>query len=175
MWSSFTREIYEKMRQGVFHIDPGDPELRQFADSCAQRYDYLNKLAAGFGAKFLLVYQPCWWAETNPVSAKVRAQEDVVLGEKLAMRDNFIVCYQALVGRLQEKPYFINFRNLLSDRTEPLYQPDGIHLVDAGSKIVASHLEEVLKERLLAGPASPGQPPAGRPQDSLRSEAQKKF
>ena len=82
MWSSFTREIYAKMREGVFHIDPGDPELRQFADSCAQRYDYLNKLAAGFGAKFLLVYQPCWWAETEPVAARVRSQEDVVLGEK---------------------------------------------------------------------------------------------
>jgi hypothetical protein len=175
MWSSFTYEIYDKMRQGVFHIDPGDPELRQFADSCAQRYDYLNKLAAGFGAKFLLVYQPCWWAETEPVAARVRAREDVVLGKKMALRDNFMVCYQALVARLQEKPYFINFRNILCDRKEPLYQPDGIHLLDAGSKIVASRLEEVLKERLLAGEAPPGKPLAGRPQDFLRSEAQKKF
>jgi hypothetical protein len=90
------------------------------------------------------------------------------------MRDNFIVCYQALVSRLQDKPYFINFRDLLSDRREPLYEPDGIHLVDAGSKIVASRLEEVLKERLLAG-AAPGKPLAGMPQNFSRSEAQKKF
>lgn len=164
MWSSFTHEIYDKMRQGVLHIDPEDPELRQFADSCAQRYDYLDKLAAGFGAKFLLVYQPCWWAETEPVAAKVRSQEDVILGKKMALRDNFRVCYQALVGRLQQKPYFINFRNILCDRGEPLYQPDGIHLLDAGRKIVASRLEEVLKERLLAGEA-PGKPLAGMPQD----------
>jgi hypothetical protein len=174
MWSSFTHELYDKIRQGVLHIDPEGSELRQFADSCAQRYDYLDKLAAGFGAKFLLVYQPCWWAETKPVAARVRAQEDVVLGKKLAIRDNFMVCYQALVGRLQEKPYFINFRNILCDRGEPLYQSDGIHLLDPGRKIVASRLEEVLKERLLAGEA-PGKPLAGMPQDFLRTEAQKKF
>jgi hypothetical protein len=39
---------------------------------------------------------------------------------------------------------------------------------------VASRLEEVLKERLLAGEA-PGKPVAGMPQDFLRTEAQKKF
>ncbi len=170
MWSSFTREIYAKMREVVFHIDPGDPELRQFADSCAQRYDYLNKLAAGFGAKFLLVYQPCWWAETEPVAARVRSQEDVVLGKKMALRDNFRVCYEAVESRLQDKPYFINFRNIFGDRKEPLYQPDGLHLLDAGRELVASHLDEVLKERLLAGEA-PGKPLAAM----SRSEAQKKF
>ncbi|MGO9598009.1 MAG: hypothetical protein ACLP7Q_08435 [Isosphaeraceae bacterium] len=86
-----------------------------------------------------------------------------------------MVCYQALVARLQGKPYFINFRNILCNRQEPLYEPVGIHLVDAGSEIVANRLDGDLKERFLAGQASPGQPPAGRPQDSLRSEAQKKF
>ena len=161
MWSSFTREIYDKMREGVIHIDPGDPRA---AAICGQLRPAvrLPPAAAGFGAKFLLVYQPCWWAETKPVAARVQAQEDVVLGKKMAFRDNFRVCYQALVGRLQEKPYFINFRNLLCDRKEPLYQPDGIHLLDAGSKIVASHLAEVLKERLLGGEA-PGKPLAGMP------------
>ena len=169
MWSSFTHEIYDKMRQGVFAIAPGSPKLAQFADSCAQRYDYLDKVAAAFGAKFLLVYQPCWWAETQPVAAKVRAHEDVVLEKKLALRDNFMVCYQALVARLQDKPYFINFRNILCNREEPLYQPDGIHLVDAGREIVATRMDEVLKERLLAGEA-PGKPLAGMDQEKRGSE-----
>ncbi|MGB7913322.1 MAG: hypothetical protein WCF59_13990 [Desulfobaccales bacterium] len=169
MWSSFTREIYDKMRQGVFAIEPGDPKLAQFADSCAQRYDYLDKVAAAFGAKFLLVYQPCWWAETQPVAASVRAHENVVLEKKLALRNNFQVCYQALVARLQDKPYFINFRNLLCNREEPLYEPDGIHLVDAGSEIVANRMEEVLKERLLAGEA-PAKPLAGLTQEKRGSE-----
>ncbi len=154
MWSSFTHELYDKMRQGLFHLDPQDPTLRQFADSCAQRYDYLNKVAASFGAKFVLVWQPCWWAETRPVAAKVRAREDVVIGKNLAVRDNFLVVYHALVERLQQKPYFINSHNDLCDRTEPAYQPDGIHLLEAGRKIMGSRLEAIVKDRLLAGAAA---------------------
>ena len=73
MWSSFTREIYDKMREGVFRIDPQDPEVQKFVDSCEQRYDYINKVSAAFGAKFLLIWQPCWWAETEPVAPAVRA------------------------------------------------------------------------------------------------------
>ena len=92
----------------------------------------------------------------------------------MALRDNFRACSQALVGRLQEQPYFINFRNIFCGRKEPFYQPDGIHLLDASREIVASHLAEVLKERLLAG-ETPGQPVAGLAQDFLRNEAQIKF
>ena len=58
-----------------------------------------------------------------------------------------MVTYQALVDRLQEKPYFINFQNILCARTEPVYQPDGIHLLDVGRKIVAQRLNQTLKER----------------------------
>jgi lysophospholipase L1-like esterase len=76
--------------------------------------------------------------------------------------NNFKVCYEALVERLQGKPYFINLRNILCNRKEPLYQPDGIHLLDDGRKLVARRLDEVLQERLLAGEA-PGKPLAGLP------------
>lgn len=174
MWSSFTHELYDKLRQGVFHLDPQDPDLRQFADSCAQRYDYLNKVAACFGAKFLLVWQPCWWAETEPVAAKVRAQEDVVLGKKLALRDNFLVVYRTLVGRLQQEPYFINCHNELCHRTGPAYQPDGIHLLEAGRQIMASRLEAVLQERLLAREGS-GKRVAGMHPEPRTGKAQKKI
>ena len=160
VWSSFTHEIYAKMRQGVFRIDPGDPVLREFVDSCEKRYDYLNKIAAGFGARFLLIWQPCWWAETEPVAAQVREKEGIILGKKSALRDNFVVTYQALEDRLQKKPYFINFRNILCSRTEPVYQPDGIHLQDGGRKIVAQRFSQTLQERLLAGD-NPNQTPAG--------------
>ncbi|RJR42576.1 MAG: SGNH/GDSL hydrolase family protein [Deltaproteobacteria bacterium] len=149
MWSSFTLEIYDKIRQGVIRIDPGDPALRQFADSCEKRYDYLNKVAGGFGSKFLLVWQPCWWAETEPVAQEVRKKEDLILGKKSALRHNFVVTYQALVERLEKKPYFINYQNLLCSRTEPVYQPDGIHLLDAGRKTVAHHLSQTLKMGVL--------------------------
>jgi lysophospholipase L1-like esterase len=149
MWSSFTREIYDKMRQGIIPIAPDSPELRKFVDSCEKRYDYVEKIAASFGSKFLLIWQPCWWAETEPVAQQVRQSEDLILGKRSTLRHNFIVTYQALVGRLQGKPYFVNFQNILCSRTEPVYQPDGIHLQDAGRKLVAQHLDQTLKERFL--------------------------
>lgn len=149
MWSSFTREIYNKIRQGVIPIEPDSPELRQFVDSCEKRYDYLDKIAVSFGSKFLLIWQPCWWAETEPVAQQVRQVEDLILGKRSTLRHNFIVTYQAMVDRLQGKPYFINFQNILCARTEPVYQPDGIHLEDAGRKLVAQRLDQVLKERIL--------------------------
>ncbi len=149
MWSSYTHELYDKIREGVIRIDPGAPVLKEFVDSCEQRYDYIDKVATSFGARFLLVWQPCWWAETEPVAAQVREHEGIILGKKSALRDNFVVTYQALVNRLKEKPYFTNFQNILCSRTEPVYQPDGIHLLDGGRKIVAGHLRQALEERHL--------------------------
>jgi len=151
MWSSFTHEIYDKMRQGVIRIDPSSEVLHEFVNSCEKRYDYVEKVAAGFGAKFLLIWQPCWWAETQPVAPEVQAQEGIIMSKKSALRDNFVLVYNSLVSRLKDKPYFINFRNVLCSRTAPEYQPDGIHLQDLGRKIVAQRLDQVLKERLLAG------------------------
>ena len=165
VWSSFTREIYDKMREGVFRIDPHDPELRKFVDSCEQRYDYVDKVASSFGAKFLLIWQPCWWAETKPVAAAVRSREGIIMSKKSALRDNFVLTYNALMERLKDKPYFINFRNVLCSRTEPIYQPDGIHLLDVGREIMAQHFNQVLKDRLVAG-NTPGQPLAGMPPES---------
>jgi len=155
MWSSFTHEFYDKFRQGVIRIDPEAPVLRQFVDSCEKRYDYVNKVAASFGSKFLLIWQPCWWAETGPVAKEVRKQEDFILGKRSALRHNFVVTYRALVDRLQKKPYFINYQNILCSRTLPVYQPDGIHLQDAGRKMVAQNLRATLKERALTKESLP--------------------
>lgn len=149
MWSSFTHEFFGKFRQGIIRIDPQDPVLRQFVDSCEKRYDYVNKVAASFGAKFLLLWQPCWWAETEPVAAQVREHEDLIMGKRSALRHNFVVSYRALVDRLQNKPYFINYQNILCSRTAPVYQHDGIHLQDQGRKTVARQISQTLKERLL--------------------------
>lgn len=149
MWSSFTFELYDKIRQGVIRINPEAPELRRFVDSCEKRYDYLHKVSASFGAKFLLIWQPCWWAETEAVAEQVRNHEDLIMTKKSALRHNFVVTYQALVDRLCRKPYFVNFQNILCSRTEPVYQPDGIHLLDAGRKTVAQNISLVLKERLV--------------------------
>ena len=44
-------------------------------------------------------------------------------------------------------------------RTEPVYQPDGIHLLDVGRKIVARDISRTMKERLLS--AAPRSHPRG--------------
>jgi hypothetical protein len=99
------------------------------------------------------------------VAASVQSREGIIMSKKSALRDNFVLTYNALMERLQDKPYFINFRNVLCSRTEPIYQPDGIHLLDAGRQIMAQHFNQVLKDRLVAG-NPPGQPLAGMPPES---------
>ena len=78
----FTKEFYDKIRQGVIRIDPESPVLRQLVDRCEKRYDYLAKVAAAFGAKFLLFWQPCWWVKAEPVAPEVRKREDIVVGKR---------------------------------------------------------------------------------------------
>ncbi len=158
LYSSFTKEFYDKIRQGLVPIDPDSPALRQMVDAAEKRYDYNAKVAAAFGAQFLLFWQPCWWVETGPVAPEVRTREDIVVGRHFALRHNFMVTYEALMARLKDKPYFIDFRNVLCSRTEPAYQPDGIHLEDAGRQLVARRMGAVLKERLAKteGPGGSG-------------------
>ena len=156
LYSSFTREFYDKIRQGVIPIDPDSPELQQMVAATEKRYDYVQRVASAFGARFLLVWQPCWWVETGRVAKAVKAQEDIVVGRHLALRHNFEVTYNALAARLKDKPYFVDFRNVLCSRTQPTYQPDGIHLEDAGREMVARRLGEVLKARLMGAQGSGG-------------------
>ncbi len=57
------------------------------------------------------------------MAAQVGQAEGIIMSKKSAMRDNFVVTYQALVDRLRDRPYFINFRNILCSRTEPVINP----------------------------------------------------
>lgn len=154
-YASFSHEVYDKMMQGVVSIDADSPELKEFVEVAEKRYDYVNKIAGCFGARFFLFWQPCWWVETGEVSSAVRAKEDIVMGKRFALRHNFKVIYQALAARLQDKPYFVDFRNILVPRTEPAYDRDGLHLYDVGNRMVTRSMGRVLKER-LSGTASGG-------------------
>ena len=156
LYASFTREFYDKLRQGLIPIEPDSPALRQMVEATEKRYDYVNKVAAAFGAQFLLFWQPCWWVETGQVAGAVRDREDIVVGRHFALRHNFQVTYEALAARLKGKPYFIDFRNVLCSRTQPAYQPDGIHLQDAGREMVARRMSAVVRERLAGAAASGG-------------------
>jgi hypothetical protein len=154
IYASFTREFYEKLRQGVLPIAADSPELERFVEEAEKRYDYVSDTAAKRGARFLLFWQPTWWNETGQVAPEVKKQEEdyIMVGQHLALRHNFTVINNALVSRLKNKPYFVDFQNILCPRTEPAYQKDGIHLEDRGREMVAQGMSRVLKERFLTSP-----------------------
>lgn len=156
LYASFSNELYGKIRQGVIPLKAGDPQLLKFVDSVEKRYDYVNKVAQGFGAKFLLFWQPFWWVETGQVAPAVSQNEGVSLPNHKVLRQNFEVTYQALADRLKDKPYFINFRNVLCGRAQPAYQQDGIHLQDRGREMVAGQMAHYLKANPFPTAAAAG-------------------
>jgi hypothetical protein len=149
--ASFSRELYEKFRGVAGPLPADSPLVQEFVDACEKRYDHVSKVAGCYGAEFLLFWQPLWWIESAAVSPTVRAQENlsfVLRNQRFApLRDNIALVNQALVTRLQNKPYFIDFRNILCSRSEPVYQADGVHLLDAGQKMVAQQMAQVLEQR----------------------------
>jgi hypothetical protein len=154
LYASYTRELYEKLKQGVVSIAADLPALQRFVDVAEKRYDYVNETATRRGARFLLFWQPTWWTETGQVAPGVRRQEDeyIIIGRHLALRHNLTVTNDALRARLKSKPYFFDFQNILCSRTEPTYQKDGMHLEDVGRKMVAQGMGRVLKEHFLTFP-----------------------
>jgi len=149
-YSSFTKEVYDKLRQTVVPLRTDSPELQQMVTLTVKRYDYVQKTAACYGARFLLFWQPIWWVESQEVAPAVQEQEKqyMLTGERFApVRHNFAVIYLALAHALKEKPYFVDFQNVLCSRTAPVYQPDGVHLNDLGRRLVAQEMNRVLREK----------------------------
>ena len=152
VYSSFTRELYDKLRQVSVPLAPDPESLEKLAAMTAQRYEHVRKLAGCYGAQFLLFWQPILWVETAPIVPEVKAKELglMVMGERfLAVRHNMAFTYEAMARRLQGEAYFVNFQNVLCPRTEPAYQPDGVHLLDRGRELVAGEMGRVLEERGL--------------------------
>lgn len=151
IYTSSTKELYDKLREVAVPLNPASPNLQEMVVLTARRYDHACKLAGCYGARFLLIWQPILWVETGKVAPQVQAQEQkyTIEGARfLSVRHNFSVVYQALLGGLQDKPYFISFQNLLCPRSRPVYEPDGVHLKAAGDEMVARELARVLQERL---------------------------
>jgi lysophospholipase L1-like esterase len=156
-YTSYARELWDKMRQGIIPLAVDDPALGEFKAEAVKRYDYVNKIARSFGADFLLFWQPCWWVETAPVDPAVQAREQqtIIMGDRWALKHNFVTIYQALWERLRDKPYFIDFRNVLTQRRQEVYESDGIHLNPAGDSLLASRLGDFLKEKYPSPLPSP--------------------
>jgi hypothetical protein len=147
-YTSSVRELYDKMREGVFAVSPDDPALKEYLDQCMQRYDYIDKVAHCFGAHFQLFWQPCWWVETGTVPPAVKEQEKktIILNKHWDMEKNYILIYNALVEKLHNKPYFVDMRNILCSRQQPVYESDGMHLNPTGDRMVAKFIADLLKK-----------------------------
>lgn len=154
LYSSFTKELYDKAMQTVAPIDADSPILKELAAVTARRYEHVRRLTGCYGPRFLLIWQPILWVETGAVAPGVREQEQeltIMGGKFLAVRHNFAVTYRALAAALQDKPYFVNLENVLCSRTAPVYKADGVHLNDLGRSPVAQEMGKVLQEKGMVG------------------------
>ncbi len=150
VYSSFTKELYDKINQVFIPVHSETALLDTLVKMTEKRYDFVDKLAGCFGARFLLFYQPMLWTETCQAPESIRQAErtTVVDSAKLhVMRSNFAVPYQLLLERLKNKPYFVGLRDALCGRKEPAYKPDGVHLTNYGRKLMARKIVEIISSR----------------------------
>ncbi|MCA1959621.1 MAG: SGNH/GDSL hydrolase family protein [Desulfomonile sp.] len=145
--ASFTKEIYDKLTQILAPIEPNSPLVQDLVRTAVRRYDYVHSLARGFGAEFLLVWQPMIWVErcSTPHQNQDRSSRLIRrFGDATAGRNNFAVPYEALMDALKDKPYFANCRDILCDSQVQVYTPDGVHLRDEGNRFVAEKLAPIV-------------------------------
>jgi len=150
--ASYSRELYERIMQAAVPLTPDSDELRTMVALTAKRYDYIERLAGCCGAKFLLLWQPAFWVETEPVAAfaaQVEASLKINTDRFKTLRHNFSTTYEALSENLRGKPYFVDLRNVLCARTKPVYEADGIRIDDDGRQMVAERMMKTLEERGL--------------------------
>ena len=152
VYSSFTRELYNKLHQVALPLDPHSPALRSMVSKTTQRYDFIERLAAGFSAKFALIWQPIRWTEGCTVSPAIAKQEQTEIINSTTMhtmRSNFRTTYSSIGNALRDKPYYTSFATVLCNRTVPSYKVDGVHLTDAGRRTVGQALGKMLLDRFF--------------------------
>jgi lysophospholipase L1-like esterase len=154
-YASFTWELYDKLHQVALPMDPDLGLVRQMAEATARRYDHLDRLARCQGAAFLLFWQPVLWAEECDGSRDGAGVEKGAIATAAghgAVRRNFTVPYEAILGKLYGRPYLVDLRNALCGRSAPAYQDDGVHLTDWGRERVAQMMARSILERSSLAP-----------------------
>ena len=79
--------------------------------------------------------------------SRPKSREMIIIGDRWAMKPNFVTIYHALWENLRDKPYFVDFRNILTPRRQEVYESDGIHLNPTGDGMVAAEIGLLLKKR----------------------------
>ncbi len=150
--ASFTKELWDKFHQVFVPLKAGSPEVERFARSVEKRYDHVDTIARCYGADFVVFQQPVLWVEDCPEPVKTFEQEKSTItgADRIAaVRRNFSIPYRAVARKLEGRPYFVNFENILCDRRAPAYQPDGAHLTYEGRAIVARRMADALLSRIV--------------------------
>ena len=127
-----------------------NPDLLEMGVAIQKRYEHVRRLAAAYGATFLLFWQPMLWLETGVVDPAVREREKqfgIMKAGFLKARRSFKITNQTLAKCLQDKPYFVDLRNVLCSRRNPVYDPDGVHLNAYGNRLVAEAMARVMAKR----------------------------
>lgn len=148
LYSSFTKELYDKINQVFIPVEQEKTLIKDLVDATEKRYDYVDKLVGCFGAKFLLIYQPMLWTENCSASEAIQRKErtQIVDSSRMhVMKSNFTAPYEALLERLENKPYFVSFRDALCGRERGAYEPDGVHLTDFGRDTVARKMAQAIE------------------------------
>jgi len=148
--ASYSGELYNKVRWTFVPMREDSTALGDYVKATVARYEYVNKVASCYGAKFLIFQQPLLWSERCKVAEGIREKEKgLIVSYKNfeVLNQNFGIPYNAIINQLQGKPYFVDFRNILCSRTVPVYQADGVHLLDDGRSMVARQMADVLKQK----------------------------
>jgi len=151
LYSSFTKELYDKYAEFFVPLTPAPEELPKLASLTQKRYEHVSKLAECCGAKFIVFWQPMLWVEDCRAPDSVREKERGLLisvDRMATARENLALPYKAILERLKGKPYFVDFRDVLCGRAVPMYQADGVHLNDDGRKTIASNMAKEIEKRL---------------------------
>ncbi len=154
IYSSFSREAGDRLRQMFSPPAVNSEMLAEFARSVEKRYDYVQMNAEGLGSKLLVVWQPMAWTErcASPPPADVQEREQTFFLDEDkydTMRRSFTVPYERIRSSLSNKSYFLDYSNALCGRTVPAYRPDGVHLTNDGNEMIAERLAHDLAERFF--------------------------
>jgi hypothetical protein len=151
LYSSSTYEIYCKLHFVAIPMEEDSALLKQFVDLAEARYDYVNKVTDCFGAKFFLFWQPIRWVEDCEVAKEIAKDDEGLLANSdrfAAVRTNLSVTLRAIRKRLLGKSYFHDLSQALCDRKAPVYAADGVHLNDAGRKMISQAIAEILSQQM---------------------------
>lgn len=143
LYASFTYELWGRLNQVALPLSSKDPELAQMVERTMRRYEAVERMAAGFGSRFLLAWQPMRWTQDCAAVPDARSSDGkqaLPVAALEQMANNFRAVYGPLRDGLANRSYFYDLSAALCAQGFESYQIDGVHLTDEGRRAVAARL-----------------------------------